>query len=1527
MPDPRYSTSPDIIQEAPAGNPTSGIPAVDPMQRHFDASGNRANEIPASPDDAPAPAAAPANPPSAPNYKLWKKLNDDQLYTKSYEDFQKQFNNTQSVNKLYSKLNEDQLYTKSKDEFNQQFFDHLPSPQAQDARSYLTDYMGSSKANDAIDNITGTQYDQEFFNQQRNANQGVDNQTIGQPVPLRLTDRMKADRLNYQTAAVDNPDMMRPVLKEAKRQYPQDAPQIDNAMYVSDAANRPHSDAVVKYYSDQIKNGDLQYDPVNKQLVRPVGMWDGLFQGMTDHAKAIDDYNYYASHSDKEVIDRLNQKSADYDPDMPVRKALSGLGSVGNLIGNSISPLVKMSGPGFLTGGLATAAELGAPEIGLAVAAGSTLGVGAGALDFHNTVYANKLPEAYRDYKEHHPGASDTDALNYAKQEANFSGALAGIQAVLLGKGSEGKAATQAVRYGAGAKKVFSDIADNIIPHIKKAVPDIAMQGGSGAIVQAMENLHQGKDIGKNVTEGAVSNMLFAAALHAVKAPDILFSEGARTNLMGALAKAPPDVVHDQLERAVRMQTMTPEKATQTMREIEAARVNNAGKPDTTSPLTPEAEDFLKDYEIGNKPLSPNRDLLKIAKDNGIETKGEEGEPDLTVQQIVNRLKKKQSEVSLPETFEKPPGIPEAPNYTPPKKENDAVQESETGTVLQREPGQTGSPGSERPGVEPSQQGEETAGEGEGENKKLVGISHDLVTERNQSIGESGPERGQGRTPEEAVANGRKILGTEGFKSEDVEGRIKNDPKNVNENDLDAARAHYENLQKETNKAFDDHGAESPEYKTAKAEELRWDKEVIAPMRVAGHRFFVGMQGGVDLETGSVHSLLRTKSDVNGRDTTPEEQNQAAELSKKVNDLTQQVKDLQAKVFEEIDNPGKSPDIKERAQKLADRIRANKLHKPGSFSAATPGSLAWDLGVEAVAKTVEAGGALAKAIQDGLNAVKGTEWYNGLDDEKKQAAETDFENAHKNAAEKSPEEKDQERQDLATQFEGKKDTKFTPREAKQIWDYAKENYIKGNPEGTFDDMVHGVSSDLGLTPDQVRRAISQPKSVRKVTDQMYAAQNKRNQAIEHAKEWANAQDRSGASKFMSGIPRLFFGIKVFGHGTVGMFTHAGINIFRPSSWGRYFSAFGKQFQFSWGGISEAGRARYERAMVDLQRDPQFNFWNRNGLAVDPNEQYNEYANASKIFGEGVNGLGKRGFQALKVFRLAEAKAIWKELPEGMKVDPDAAAQEIAKLVNHSTGTTELKPWLGGTVAFAPRLELSRWQRLVTDPAKAIKTLSNWKNATGAERAAARIVSRRAGEVLGTYIALLAANQGLLKASGSKDDINILHPGKPDWMRFKVGGKDIDPTGGMQTTLRYVMDMGEELRRSGALGSWLKPKVDTEHDRPGDVMIKRTGQQLRYKASPVVSTFLDWATGTDAVGRPTPFSSVKPRIGETKYTVGEYVEQQVGPIPIAEAFKVMADGAKSKGVSKADIKDIMSGIIAGAVSGGTGLRISDENRNK
>ena len=69
----------------------------------------------------------------------------------------------------------------------------------------------------------------------------------------------------------------------------------------------------------------------------------------------------------------------------------------------------------------------------------------------------------------------------------------------------------------------------------------------------------------------------------------------------------------------------------------------------------------------------------------------------------------------------------------------------------------------------------------------------------------------------------------------------------------------------------------------------------------------------------------------------------------------------------------------------------------------------------------------------------------------------------------------------------------------------------------------------------------------------------------------------------------------------------------------------------------------------------------------------------------------------------------------------------------------------------------------------MKTFANWGNASPGEKAAAWTQFSGATQYLGTGLGMLAANQGVLWATGQKDKINLTDPTKADFLSFKGNG--------------------------------------------------------------------------------------------------------------------------------------------------------------
>ena len=805
-----------------------------------------------------------------------------------------------------------------------------------------------------------------------------------------------------------------------------------------------------------------------------------------------------------------------------------------------------------------------------------------------------------------------------------------------------------------------------------------------------------------------------------------------------------------------------------------------------------------------------------------------------------------------------------------------------------------------------------------------------------------------------------------GVDPEQVANEFKQNPDIISADMISIAAAHEVDLTKIADDARKKYGLNSKEFIDAQSEWQDWAENVLKPMGTAWSGAGKALQGLNDIDTGSFISMASAYQKRTKKAPTEKIANEIEKLTKEKEKADIKVEELQAKLTEVIDKATKDEEaaaktaegIKEKAKKIASVIRTAKLSKPDMFSAASPASLVWDGAVEVAAKTVEISGDIAQAIKDGIEYIKQSDWYKNLDSEKRKEAEKQFkdsienntndrtqqriENLKKKLADikeqkgKEPTEakkqaeriktqeelnleqqiKEAQLENLVESFVNKKDSKFTMNQVRGIWNYAKEGYL--NKGKTYEQMLSGVSIDLGLTMAQVRAAITQPKQARVVSDEMYRAMNQRRGVVSRAEYYIKSAENNKAYKFLKAIPSFFFNLKTYGHGTVGAITHAGMNIFKPSRWKNYFPFFIKQFKYAYGDT-----AKYEQAMEDLKNDPDFTFWKQAGLAIDPKEKYDEQqgdyaAKVSKTkmgkFFIRLGVAGDRGFNALKVYRLDLAKAYYDNLSDSEKADPDTVVK-LAKLVNHATGSSEVKlPAVFSTIFFAPKLEASRWQGLIGDPFKAIKTLATWNTASLAEKAAAKWVARNAGEKLATYMGLLAVNAGILAAIDSDDEINFTDPSKSDFLKFKIFGRPIDVTGGMTATLRFI----------NAIVTSNQENKKSRYKKPEEKDFQTIGTQARYKLSPFASTIWDLKSTTDAMGKPLsflPWNHVKPRRGEEGYTLPGYLVQQQLMIPVSELLHEMHSSMKAKGMDDAQIDDVLKGIAVGFVSGGTGAKVN------
>ena len=158
--------------------------------------------------------------------------------------------------------------------------------------------------------------------------------------------------------------------------------------------------------------------------------------------------------------------------------------------------------------------------------------------------------------------------------------------------------------------------------------------------------------------------------------------------------------------------------------------------------------------------------------------------------------------------------------------------------------------------------------------------------------------------------------------------------------------------------------------------------------------------------------------------------------------------------------------------------------------------------------------------------------------------------------------------------------------------------------------------------------------------------------------------------------------------------------------------------------------------------------------------------------------------------------------------------------------------------------------------------------TDAEKAWAISEVKTKASMAGTYISLLAANEGMLAAAGSKQKINYTDPRKPDFLAFKVGVRG-ERGKSKIGSLRFFTNM-------------IHASIEARHgaemkDTRGKESAGLVYTYARGKLSPFAQFAEDQRTQGDFQSRPMPWSKDKvpsylAKEGMDKYSYPEYLTE-------------------------------------------------------
>jgi hypothetical protein len=489
----------------------------------------------------------------------------------------------------------------------------------------------------------------------------------------------------------------------------------------------------------------------------------------------------------------------------------------------------------------------------------------------------------------------------------------------------------------------------------------------------------------------------------------------------------------------------------------------------------------------------------------------------------------------------------------------------------------------------------------------------------------------------------------------------------------------------------------------------------------------------------------------------------------------------------------------------------------------------------------------------------------------------------------------------------------TDQERMVIWKWAKANGIDhGLP---YDDIHKAINQEFfsGMARKEwIHDILAGRKTpLRRLPDDAWVKAANRRAIIAQAEEFhktAGLGPIGGALRKIMKAPRWFSlggGI----HGFVFPVSHGGDLLMRPASWGTFFRGWLDVWSKPW------SAAATERMVSDMRRNPLYRIALDSKLDVGVSSHPGDQGFKGK-------GLGPRQWEALKVMRFnLWDKAMQNHMKPGMsEADILDIGTHLAVWANHATGSAKGPIANLGGILFGPKLTQSKLNRMFGDPYTTIRTIANWNHASAGEKAVARQRVSGLIQYFVTGIGLLAANWGLNKALGKKDEenVNFTDPTKKDWLAFKADNFEFSIPG-MHSEFKT---MAQALATQFISSKQLFGK--TRYEYLTDVL----KNYMAAKLNPLAGRSFELVSGQTFMGRNVPWNpdpghrTKKGGIGTTRLSWWEYMSE-AGPIPLTGVIKNLYSHLRENGASATDAAGIVKGVIISGLMGLVGLHGSED----
>ena len=213
---------------------------------------------------------------------------------------------------------------------------------------------------------------------------------------------------------------------------------------------------------------------------------------------------------------------------------------------------------------------------------------------------------------------------------------------------------------------------------------------------------------------------------------------------------------------------------------------------------------------------------------------------------------------------------------------------------------------------------------GTGASADIYGIAQRIREQRAKAGQTVQIDPGQGVSAVEAVVRGQTLLESDPAAAQKAVDAF-TQTKAVSYDGISATRAAGEKAFRDARRIEEQFGTDSPEYRAAFEEGVKWDK-ASKEMQTEWHKTGRAQQGQTDIDTGTFTGLQRAHQEATGHDFTPEQKPKAEKVAKEVKDANTEEQNAKKNLNDELKNQvgpeENTPEqMEQRAQELLDSVK------------------------------------------------------------------------------------------------------------------------------------------------------------------------------------------------------------------------------------------------------------------------------------------------------------------------------------------------------------------------------------------------------------------------------------------------------------------------------------------------------------------------------------------------------------------------------------------------------------------------------